>query len=236
MKKILLAITTLAVLGSAHAQTTQLQTGVPPALEVQRLAPQLVLFAGGDVNFANLVNGLAFGVPVTLTTPLQTGLTEIVTFTPAGAMTPLAIAQMLESARQTLISRGVAVPTAQQLAIVLAGGTLTTSTGTSQVTPLITPTTVNTAATSSSPSLLGAGTPLRNTSDSPLSRGISDTPATFTSSQAAPPAPLATPAPATTAPLGVATPANTLTTTTTTTTAPPPATGAAGGPRLLGAR
>ncbi|HET7672684.1 MAG TPA: hypothetical protein VFK84_19905 [Burkholderiales bacterium] len=231
MKKVLLAITTLVVMGTAHAQTTQLQTGVPPALEVQRLAPQLVLFAGGDVNFTNLVNGLAFGVPVTLTTPLQTGLTEIVTFTPAGAMTPLAIAQMLESARQTLISRGVAVPTAQQLAIVLAGGTLTTATGTTQVTPLITtPATLNTAATNSSPSLLGSGTTLRNTSDSPLSRGISDTPATFANSQAAPPAPLATPAPATTAPLGAATPTNTLT------TATPPASGAIGGTRLLGAR
>ena len=43
---------------------------VATSLEVQRLAPQLVAFAGGDANFANLVNGLALGAPVTLSTPL----------------------------------------------------------------------------------------------------------------------------------------------------------------------
>lgn len=193
MKRALLTLAALAMLGTANAQTVQLQTGVPPALEVQRLAPQLVVFAGGDVNFANLVNGLAFGVPVTLTTPLQTGLTEIVTFTPAGAMTPLAIAQTLESARQALIARGIAIPTAQQLGVALAGGTLATVTGTTQVTPLITTT---------NPSLLQSGATVRNTSDSLLSRGISDTPAGFTGTSNTPPAPLSTARPNTTAPFG----------------------------------
>ena len=220
MKKILLTIGALAILGSAHAQTVQLQTGVPPALEVQRLAPQLVVFAGGDVNFTNLVNGLAFGVPVTLTTPLQTGLTEVVTFTPAGAMTPLAIAQTLEAARQALIARGIAVPTAQQIGIVLAGGTLATASGTAQVNPLITTvTTVGTVTASTNPSLLQSGTTVRNTSDSLLPRGISDTPPSFSGTSNTPAAPISAERRISTAPLG-STSATTPTTPPTTTTAP----------------
>ena len=217
MKRILLTFGALALLGSAQAQNVQLQAGVPPALEVQRLAPQLVLFAGGDVNFANLVNGLAFGVPVTLTTPLQTGLTEVVTFTPAGAMTPLAIAQTLEAARQALISRGIAIPTAQQLGVALAGGTLAGASGTTQVTPLIT-------TVSTNPTLLQSGTTVRNTSDSLLPRGISDTPPSFTGTSNTPGLPISTATPNNTAPFGT-------TTTTTTTPSTPAAPAAAGGTR-----
>jgi hypothetical protein len=228
MKRALLIAAALVSLAAVHAtaqaQNVTLQAGVPPALEVQRLAPQLVLFAGGEVNFANLVNGLAFGVPVTLTTPLQTGLTEVVSFTPAGTMTPLAIAQTLESARQSLISRGIAIPTAQQLGIALAGGTIATATGTTQVQPLITTAaTVSTATPSTSASLLQSGT-LRNTSDSPLPRGISDTPAAFSGTSLTPPAAFTTATPSATAPFGPGT-----TTTTTTGTGTTPA--AAGGTR-----
>jgi hypothetical protein len=191
MKKTMLILAAVVMQTAAHAQTVQLQAGVPPTLEVQRLAPQLVVFAGGDVNFANLVNGLAFGVPVTLTTPLQTGLTEIVTFTPTGAMTPLAIAQTLESARQALIARGVAIPTAQQLGVALAGGTLATAGGSAQVNPLVTTATpVGTATATTNPSLLQSGVTLRNTSDSLLQRGISDTPPNFAGTSTTPPRPL----------------------------------------------
>src|SRR5258708_1353807 len=59
----------LAMSAGAYAQTVQVQTS-SPVLDVQRLAPQLLAFAGGDVNFANLVNGLALGLPITLTTPV----------------------------------------------------------------------------------------------------------------------------------------------------------------------
>ena len=226
MKKALLIAAAFVLQATAHAQNVTLQAGVPPALEVQRLAPQLVLFAGGEVNFANLVNGLAFGVPVTLTSPLSTGLTEVVSFTPAGTMTPLAIAQTLEAARQSLISRGIAIPTAQQLGIALAGGTLATAAGTTQVQPLITTaTTVGTATPSTTPTLLQST--LRNTSDSPLGRGISDTPAAFSGTSLTPPVALSTATPNATAPFG--------TTTTITTPATPPATTptapAAGGTR-----
>ena len=200
MKKILLIVAALALHAGAHAQNVTLQPGLPPTLEVQRLAPQLVLFAGGEVNFANLVNGLAFGVPVTLTTPLSTGLTEVVSFTPAGTMAPLAIAQMLESARQSLIARGVAIPTAQQLGIALAGGTLATSTGNTQLQPLITTvSTANATTPSTGGSLVQPGT-LRNTSDSPLPRGISDTPPAFSGTSRTPAVPLSTATPNASAP------------------------------------
>lgn len=224
MKKAILVAAAFASLGTApattQAQNVTLQAGVPPALEVQRLAPQLVLFAGGELNFANLVNGLAFGVPVTLTTPLQTGLTEVVSFTPTGTMTPLAIAQTLEAARQSLIARGIAIPTAQQLGIALAGGTLPTATGTTPVQPLITTAgTVGTTTPSTTPSLLQPGT-LRSTSDSPLPRGISDTPAAFSGTSLTPPAALSSATPAATAPFGGATTTPTTSATTGTGTTP----------------
>jgi len=194
MKSILLALA--LAMPAAHAQiVTQVQTStVAPALEVQRLAPQLVAFAGGDTNFANLVNGLALGVPVTLTTPVATGGMQVVTFTPAGTMTSLQIAQLLENARQSLIARGVAAPTAQQLGATLTGGSLVTAAGATAVNGLVdtaAPTIPAVAAagatapTTQSPAVAiqnstsaagGTSSGARNTSDSPLPRGVSDTP------------------------------------------------------------
>jgi len=121
----------------AVAQTTTTVIGVPPSLQVERLAPQLVLFAGGQTNFDSLVNGLGLGSPVTLTTVLPNGQVQMVNFTPQGTMTTTQIAQTLEAARQNLISLGVATPTAQQVAITLTGGTLPTSAGNTQVTGLL---------------------------------------------------------------------------------------------------
>src|SRR5436190_1978592 len=112
--RLLIAAAALAMTALVHAQTLQVQTGTSPVIEVQRLAPQLVAFAGGEVNFANLVNGLALGLPVTLTTPVGAGVTQVVNFTPVGTMSAVQIAQTLETARQSLISRGIATPTAQQ--------------------------------------------------------------------------------------------------------------------------
>jgi hypothetical protein len=121
----------------AAGQTTTTVIGVPPSLQVERLAPQLVLFAGGQTNFDSLVNGLGLGSPVTLTTVLPNGQVQLVNFTPQGTMTATQIAQTLEAARQNLISLGIATPTAQQVAITLTGGTLPTSTGSTQVTALL---------------------------------------------------------------------------------------------------
>lgn len=126
------------------------QTNPPSAesTEVQGLAPQLVTFAGSQQNFQSLVDGLAAGQPVTLVTQTPDGLTQTVTFTPVGTLTPLQVAQTLEAARQQLISRGIAAPSAQQIGITLAGGALPTTTGNVQVTGLVP--VVNGAAPSSS--------------------------------------------------------------------------------------
>lgn len=170
--------------GTAFGQV-QTQVGVPPTLEVQRIAPQLVAFAGSEVNFANLVNGLSLGLPVTLTTPLGAGVTQVVTFTPVGSMSALQVAQTLETARQALISRGVGAPTAQQIGVTLVGGTLPTSIGNTQVAALVNSNTTlgtsavtqpSVAATLQSQNTSAAGGSVRNMSDSPFGRGISDSP------------------------------------------------------------
>jgi len=134
LRSLLVAALLAPALAPAQTDTT---TVVPASVQVVQLAPQLVAFAGGQVNFDSLVNGLALGQSVTLSTVLTNGLTQVVSFTPAGTLTTTQIAQTLESARQTLISRGIAVPTSQQLAVVLAGGTLPTQTGAVAVNPLL---------------------------------------------------------------------------------------------------
>jgi len=177
MKAILLAAFALT-LSSAHAQLVT--SPVSPALEVRRLAPQLVAFAGGETNFANLVNGLALGVPVTLTTPTTAGGVQAFSFAPAGTMTPLQIAQLLESARQSLIARGVATPNAQQLGAMLTSGNPLVSSATPAGAPTIatqSPAVAIQGATAPAPGPnAAAGSSTRNVSDSPFPRGISDTP------------------------------------------------------------
>jgi hypothetical protein len=189
-----LALSTNALSQAVQMQTLPPQTPqllqVSPALEVQRLAPQLIAFAGSDANFQNLVNGLALGTQVTLSTVLPTGGTQIVSFTPTGTMTALQIAQTLEGVRQSLIQRGIATPSAQQLAIALVGGALPTALGTTPVngviatsTPLGTNTVAQQSPAASVQGMFGAaaaggtaGTK-GSTSDSRFPRGISDTPA-----------------------------------------------------------
>ncbi len=151
----LLATALLLAPALAPAQTTTTTTtviGVPPSLQVQRLGPQLVLFAGGQANFDSLVNGLSLGTPVTLITALPNGQQQVVTFTPQGTLTPIQIAQTLETARQSLISRGIAAPTAQQVAITLTGGALPTQTGNVQVTGLLPAVDTTAAAGGTTPS------------------------------------------------------------------------------------
>jgi hypothetical protein len=185
--------------------------GVPIAVQVERLAPQLVLFAGSQENFQSLVNGLATGSLVTLVTVGADGTQQIVTFTPnAGPMSATDIARTLESARQQLISNGIASPSAQQLGAVLLGGLLPTPLGGTNVTGLLpggspaaqlqstlTPLTAPNAAvggttTSTTPGArnMSDTTLPRNTSDTTLSRNTSDTPPLG-------PLPLVTPAPVT---------------------------------------
>ena len=95
--------------------------------------PHLVSFAGSSGNFAALVQGLSQGLPVTLLTPTADGQFQIVTFAPPFAGSAAEIARALESARTSLIARGIAAPTAQQIAVALVGGNLPTPSGLVQV-------------------------------------------------------------------------------------------------------
>ena len=138
------------------------QTAVTPQ-QVQLLAPHLVTFAGSVSNFAALVNGLAQGLPVTLLTPTADGQFQIVTFTPPVTASAAEIARALESARTSLIARGIAAPTSHQIAVALVGGALPTPTGLVQVPGTLTGTltgTLNANAVqvrTESPGLAGAG-------------------------------------------------------------------------------
>jgi hypothetical protein len=132
--RLLLASLAVACHG-ALAQTTT----PPPAVTVQNIAPQLVAFTGSFGNFQNLVNGLAQGAPVQMSTVLPDGSVQLVSFTPTAPLSPVQIAQTLEAARQQLIGLGIATPTAQQLAVALTGGTVPTALGGAQVNGALNP-------------------------------------------------------------------------------------------------
>lgn len=134
MLKILTPMMAALSLGAAAFAQTPAPTA---ALQVQLLAPQLIAFAGSSANFESLVNGLTQGTPVTLTTVSADAGVQIVTFLPATARTAADAARSLEAARQSLISRGIALPSAQQLAIALLGGTLPTPAGSIPVTGVV---------------------------------------------------------------------------------------------------
>ena len=86
MKRLLVALA--FAIPTANAQVVTTTPTASPASQVLALAPQLLPFAG-DANFANLVNGLALGLPVTLSTGLSNGGTQQFTFTPGGTMSAL---------------------------------------------------------------------------------------------------------------------------------------------------
>jgi hypothetical protein len=121
-----------ALAAACHAALAQ-DPAVPPAVSVQRLAPQLVSFAGSEANFQSLVNGLATGTQVQLLTVLPNGFVQNVTFTPTTALTATQVAQILETARQQLIGLGIGAPTAEQLGFALMGGVVPTALGGTQV-------------------------------------------------------------------------------------------------------
>jgi hypothetical protein len=129
------AVAAVAFGPGAFAQTT---TFSPSTQQVQFVAPQLIPFAGSTGNFESLVSGLTSGAPVTLATVAADGSLQIVTFTPVTAVPPGDAARLLETARQNLISRGVAAPTGAQIAASLMGGTITTASGASALTGVLT--------------------------------------------------------------------------------------------------
>jgi len=143
LRPLLAAVAAFALGPAALAQTTSV-TFSPSTQQVQFVAPQLISFAGSTGNFESLVSGLTTGTAVTLATVGADGALQVVTFTPAKAVPPGDAARLLETARQNLIARGVAAPTGAQIAASLMGGTITTVSGTSTLTGVLT-------GTSSSP-------------------------------------------------------------------------------------
>src|SRR5258708_35353253 len=95
----------LALQAGALAQTTSSATSA--AQDVQRLAPQLVTFAGSGAHFQNLVNGLRQGVSVTLTTITADGLLQTLTFTPAGRSVSARIPSLSSACRHHAVSRRI---------------------------------------------------------------------------------------------------------------------------------
>jgi hypothetical protein len=174
------------------------QTPVPPDVTVQRIAPQLVTFAGSQTNFQNLVTGLAAGTQVRLVSVLPDGSAQVVTFTPTAPLPSDEIAPTLETARQRLIGLGIGVPTAEQLALSLTGGTIPTAVGGTPVNGMLNPQSTPSPAvqvqavaplTAQSSSALNQplAAPRVNTSDSAIPSGAtSRTPALQTAPIAAP--------------------------------------------------
>ena len=143
----LILVAALAIACHGAMAQTETASTVPAPLAVQRLAPQLVAFAGSETNFQNLVNGLANGTPVQLTSTLSNGFSQTVTFTPSQLGSPAQIAQILEAARQQLIGLGIGAPSAEQIGFTLMGGLVPTPLGGTQVSGL-----ANAQATTSAPS------------------------------------------------------------------------------------
>lgn len=112
-----------------QAARAQLSPAQLAAQQVTALAPQLALLAGSPANLQALAAGLVLGQPIVLTATTPDGITQTVTLAANAAMTPLAAAQVLESARQALIARGIAAPTPEQVGAMLVGGTLATPLG-----------------------------------------------------------------------------------------------------------
>src|SRR5919202_219548 len=89
-----------------------LQAQTNAATQINLIAPQLQTFAGSTANFQALAFGRTQGTVITIATTTPDGFTQIATFTPPSALSPTNAARALESARQLLISRGIAAPTA----------------------------------------------------------------------------------------------------------------------------
>jgi hypothetical protein len=181
-----------ALVTACHATLAQ-APAVPPAVSVQRLAPQLVSFAGSEANFQILVNGLANGTPVQLFTVLPNGFVQNVSFTPTAALTPTQVAQILETARQQLIALGIGAPTAEQLGFALMGGVVPTALGGTQVpgalnaqTPQSLP---SPAAQIQGQSSAGATAPTTTVTNSVNVQTTPGTPGTTTGATATPPRP-----------------------------------------------
>ena len=77
-----------------------------------------------DPNLQNLLAGLMNGGEVTLITPLTTGMLQVTSFRPSVRLDAAETAAYVDRAREELAALGVAQPSAEQIARMLAGGPL----------------------------------------------------------------------------------------------------------------
>jgi transcriptional regulator len=108
------------------------------ALVIDRLGDRFEAFAGSEENGEALVKALHDGTAVTLTTTVN-GETTTVTFTPStGQMSYGNVSLALALAQEQLLKLGITQPTAAEIQAALAGGSVTTGTGSTAVTTQLT--------------------------------------------------------------------------------------------------
>ena len=91
-----------------------------------------------DPNLQNLLTALQTGTPVTLITPLTTGMSQVTRFSAPTHMFETEARAYVERARVELAKLGVQRPTAEEIARMLAGGPLVVPAGNITVPGLLT--------------------------------------------------------------------------------------------------
>jgi len=82
-----------------------------------------------DPNLQNLLAALQSGAPVTLITPLTTGMSQVTSFSAQKRMSATEAQSYIDRARGELLRLGVQQPTAEEIARMLAGGPLVVPAG-----------------------------------------------------------------------------------------------------------
>jgi len=82
-----------------------------------------------DPNLQNLLAALETGAPVTLITPLTTGMSQVTSFSAQKRMASVEALAYIDRARGELMRLGVQQPTAEEIARMLAGGPLVVPAG-----------------------------------------------------------------------------------------------------------
>ena len=82
-----------------------------------------------DPNLQNLLAALETGAPVTLITPLTTGMSQVTSFSAQKRMASAEALAYVDRARGELMRLGVQQPTAEEIARMLAGGPLVVPAG-----------------------------------------------------------------------------------------------------------
>jgi hypothetical protein len=111
-----------------------------------------------DANLQNLLAGLMNGAPVTLITPLTTGMVQVTSFRSPARMNSADAVAYVDRAKQELALLGVQQPTTEEIARVLAGGPMDLPTGHITVAGILNRAGVPATITSQ---IVAAGTPIQ---------------------------------------------------------------------------